>query len=96
MKKIFVDDVHEYDYVMEEMEDGEIHSLYRSNSKSCSDHVIGEIAVSIFNSGNGFEINVPKKIKKLDYSDAFALSILLKMLSFNDHKVTISQEPVLL
>lgn len=96
MKAIFVDGVHEYDYVKKTVSNGTVHLLFRSNSDHWSDHCKDEEIMSITNTGNGFIFNHSRPKKEMDYHYAFYLSILLKMLSFNDHTVEISGKKELL
>jgi len=90
MQAIFVDGIHEYDYSEEIVDTGVIHILFRSNGDQWSDHCKGEEIMSITNTGDGFLFNHNKPKKEMDYHYAFYLSIMLKKLSFNDHKVQIT------
>ena len=90
MKQIFVDGEYDYDYSQELTEEGVVHILFISNAEHWSSHVRGEEIVSITDDGNGFIFNHSRPKKRMDYHEAFALSVLLKIISFNDHKVEIS------
>lgn len=96
MQAIFIDEIHEYDYTYEDVDEGVIHLLFRSNNHCWSDHCRGEEIMSITDNGNGFIFNHSKPKKKMDYHYAFYLSVLLKIISFNDHKVEISGKKELL
>jgi len=96
MRQIFVDGVYEYDYSKEETEQGVTHILFRSNSEHWNSGYRGEEILSITDNGDGFIFNHSKPKKEMDYHYAFYLSILLKMISFNDHKVEISGKKELL
>lgn len=87
MEAIFVDEVHEYDYTYKDTDEGVVHLLFRSNGDQWSDHYKGEEIMSITDTGDGFLFNHSKPKKEMDYHYAFYLSIMLKKLSFNDHKV---------
>jgi hypothetical protein len=96
MKQIFVDGEYDYDYHQESTEEGVAHILFRSNAEHWSRHVRGEEIVSITDDGNGFNFNHSRPKKRMDYSEAFALSIILKIISFNGNRVEISGEKKLL
>jgi len=96
MKPIFIDNIHEYDYSQEVSDNGVLHLLFRSNNDCWSQHCKGAEVLSITDTGNGFVFNHSKPKKEIDYSYAFCLSILLKIISYNDHVVTISGNPQLL
>ena len=96
MEAIFVDGVHEYDYTHKEIQEGVVHLLFRSNGDQWSDHCKGKEIMSITDTGDGFLFNHSKPKKEMDYHYAFYLSIMLKKLSFNDHKVEISGKKELL
>ena len=90
MEAIFIDGIHDYDYSEEVVDDEVIHILFRSNGKHWTSSCRGEELISITNTGNGFVFNHSKPKKEMDYDYAFCLSIMLKKLSFNDHKVQIT------
>lgn len=93
MKKIFVDGVHEYDYQVEVVDSGVKHTLYYANSEAWSNHLRETEVINVIDTGNGFDFS--KKFgKKVDYSDAFYLSIVFKIISFNDHVVEITGDVV--
>lgn len=98
MRAIFVDDVHDYYYSEERTENGVVHILFRSNGEHWSSHVRETEVLSILDTGNGFVFNHGKPKKEMDYSDAFELSIILKIISFNDagSKIEISGKKELL
>jgi hypothetical protein len=98
MRAIFVNDVHDYDYSEERTEKGVIHILFRSNGEHWSSHVRETEVLSILDTGDGFVFNHGRPKKQMDYSNAFELSILLKIISFNDAgcKVEISGKKELL
>ena len=90
MRQIFVDGVYDYDYSKEETEQGITHILFRSNSEHWNSNYRGVEILSITDNGDGFIFNHSKPNIEMDYHYAFYLSVLLKMISFNDHKVEIS------
>ena len=98
MRAIFVDDVHDYDYSEERTENGVVHILFRSGGEHWSSHVRETEVLSILDTGDGFVFNHGRPKKEMDYSYAFELSILLKIISFNDagSKIEISGKKELL
>jgi hypothetical protein len=90
MKQIFVDGQHDYDYSQELTEEGVVHILFCSNADHWSEHYRGKELLSITDDGDGFNFNHSRPKKEMDYHYTFYLSILLKIISFNDHKVEIS------
>lgn len=98
MRAIFVDDVHDYDYSEDRTENGVVHMLFRSNGEHWTSHVRETEILSILDTGDGFVFNHGKPKKEMDYSEAFELSILLKIISFNDagSKIEISGKKELL
>ena len=93
MRKIFVHGVHEYDYNTEVTDKGVEHTLYYANSECWSSHLRNTEVIKVTDTGNGFKFS-RKFSKDLDYSDAFYLSILFKLLIFNDHTVEITGDVV--
>ena len=71
--------------------------LFRSNGEHWTSNVRETEVLSILDTGDGFVFNHGRPKKEMDYSDAFELSILLKIISFNDGgKVEISGKKELL
>jgi hypothetical protein len=96
MRAIFVDDVHDYDYSEKITENGVVHILLISNGEHWSSHVRETEVLSILDTGDGFVFNHGRPKKEMDYHYAFYLSVLLKIISFNDNKVEISGKKELL
>ena len=90
MKKIFVNEEYDYDYSEEVTDKGIIHLLFSSNAEHWSEHYRGVELLSITDNGNGFVFNHSKPKKEMDYHYTLYLSILLKIISFNDNKIEIS------
>lgn len=95
MKKIFVDNSHEYDYEVKSISAGTKHILYYANSECWSSNIRNQEVLSVIDTGNGFLFS-KKFSKNIDYSDAFSLSILLKIISFNNHVVQITGDVIML
>ena len=84
-KKFMVFDqenVHEYNIVVEETDKGVEYSLFMSEGEQWNDHAKGELVLSMVNDGNG--VTFSKKLKKLDYTDLFAVRLLLNLENFMD------------
>jgi hypothetical protein len=96
MKKIFVNGEYDYDYSEEIIDGNVVHILSTSNAEHWSEHYKGVDLLSITDNGDGFVFNHGKLKKKMDYDYAFYLSILLKIISFNDYKIEISDKIELL
>ena len=77
-QQIFVDDVHEYDYL--ELTKGDVthHILYYSNAEQWSDIIKNKIAMDIKDNGNELERDESGKI---NYHEAEQLFILLKLIN---------------
>jgi hypothetical protein len=69
------ENVHEYDIVKEMTDEGEKITLFRSNNPTWTEQARGEKILSLVNDGN--EIKFDRKFKSLDYSELFALRLLL-------------------
>ena len=82
MKAILVDGIHDYNYSVEKTEVGKIHLLFRSSGEQWTNK--NEEILSITDTGDGFIFNHSKPNKRMDYGYAFELSILLKIISFNE------------
>lgn len=73
MTAIYIDGVHEFDYI----KNGDVHALYHSFGEQWSEDSKGELAFSIEEDGNG--LILPSKMKRLDYCTARYISIILKL-----------------
>lgn len=96
MEAIFVEGIHDYNYVEEVTDLGVVHLLFRSNGEHWTSHCRGEEILSITDTGNGFVFNHSKPKKEMDYSYSLELSILLKKLVFNNYVVEVSGQRQLL
>ena len=80
---IFIDDIHEYDYVRDELDHKVIiHSLFYSNQVHWTSTVRDTIAMQLTDNGDGFIISGENKFNKgvvIDYSCAEQLEILLRL-----------------
>jgi hypothetical protein len=91
-QQIFVNGEHEYDFEEHTTPDGILYTLSRSDSQKWSEEVRSKVVYSVLNTGDGFVFD-QKIHRKMDYHDAFSLSIILKKISFNELTVEITQIP---
>jgi hypothetical protein len=77
-QQIFVDNEYHFDYDVE----SDIHTLYYNNSEYWSSHIRDRIALQIHDDGNGLVMLTNfKEKKRIDYSEAEYLYILLKLIN---------------
>jgi hypothetical protein len=95
MKQIFINDLHDYDYSEEIVDNGINHIFFRSNAEHWTSHVRGKEVISILDTGNGLIFNHSKLKKEIDYDYAFELGIMLRLLTFEDQKIEISTKKLL-
>jgi len=79
---VFEDNVHEYNLVVEETDNGVEYSLFMSEGEQWNEHARGKLSLSMVNDGNG--VTFSKKLNKMDYSDVFAVRLLLNFENFLD------------
>lgn len=96
MEAIFVEGIHDYNYVEEITDSGINHLLFRSDGAHWTSHCRGEEILSVTDTGDGFIFNHSKPRKEMDYSYALELSILLKKIVLNDYVVEVSGQRQLL
>jgi hypothetical protein len=90
MEAIFVEGLHDYNYVEEVTDSGVIHLLFRSDGAHWTSHCRGEELLSITDTGDGFIFNHGKPKKEMDYSYSLELSILLKKIVLNDYVIEVA------
>lgn len=79
---IFINDVHEYDYVKDEQSKVTSHLLFYSNTEVWNSEIRETLAASIEDDGNGYTLSGnarPDKKGKIDYHYAQQLEILLRL-----------------
>lgn len=74
---------HEYDIVIEKVDNLTITSLVRSNDLTWNDSVKGEVVLKFIDDGDGISIRFPKKGNYFDYAQIVELHILLSFLNKN-------------
>jgi hypothetical protein len=76
MEQIIVDNKHEYDYKLEDIN----HELYYSDNGEWS--YPGDLALEVIDDGNGLSVmDEGKRLVYLDYSTAEMLLVLLKLVN---------------
>lgn len=79
---IFINDVHEYDYVKDVSNGITNHMLFYSNNDVWSEHLHETLAASIIDNGDGYQLGgnaKPDKKGMIDYHYAQQLEILLRL-----------------
>lgn len=66
---------HDYDLTVETTNEGELFCLSHSNGDQWTEHTKGTLALSMVDTGNGYQFD--RKLKNLDYSIAFCVRLLL-------------------
>lgn len=95
MKRIFLDDLHEYDYIREEQGDEIIHSLFHSISDSWQEEVKGTLVVSVKENTVDLSFELAPLLPEFNtiktYSDTNALMLLLR-LALETQKIEIYEQ----
>ena len=79
-EEIHVNDVHEYDYVMDNSDcDVTVHSLFYSNDDSWEQNTKNTLALQLVNTGNGVIITGLNTNQEIDYMKIQQLHILLRL-----------------
>jgi hypothetical protein len=97
--KIFSEEKHEYDILVEETDDGTLYSMFRSNSAVWT--IAGEFIVSIRDTGGGFTFS-KKLTKELDYSEFIEMKILFNLVAREELRgsqyeaIEVPENPILL
>lgn len=79
------DGTHEYDLTVELTDEGEVFSLFLSNGEQWNSDVKGQLELRMTDDGNGIKFD--RKLKKLDYSTALYLRILLNFEHMTDGNI---------
>ena len=79
--QIFIDNQYEYEYDCIEEGKKKIHTLYYAAVESWSDELYNKPAITIEDTGDGFNIVTKLNYKELDYIEADQLLILLKVIN---------------
>lgn len=88
-KPIFVDDIHDYDLLV----NNDNYTLFYSEGEQWTSNTRGKIAMEITDDGNGFYIVEPKLSdgNHFDYSEMLFVSILTKII-FQNRKIELAEK----
>lgn len=80
-KEVYVNDVHEYDYVKDDTDcDTTLHQLYHSENSDWNDNTKATLALEIVNTGSGIILQGLKTNSEIDYMKIEQLYILLRLM----------------
>jgi len=80
MEEIYIDGIHEYDYLKTATKDETVHTLYYSDHIEWSGGIVGTKAIELIDSGNGVSIN-NTSLNDEDYLRIEQLHVLLRLYS---------------
>jgi len=83
IEQIYIDGVHEYNYLVVEVEGdySKSHSLHYSSHENWSQHIRETLAMEIVDDGNGIEVLHHDLNNSINYSDTEKLHVLLRLMS---------------
>jgi hypothetical protein len=98
MKNIFINDMHEYDYISftDQLGGNVEHKLITSNTGEWNEEHKGRVVLTIIDTGNNMQITFEKNKNNnivLDYSQTQELLILLRII--DDCKIEIASKKLL-
>ena len=79
VEEIYIDDIHEYDYVKKETKDECIHTLYYSDWYGWADSIKGKKVIELIDSGNGVTIKDLVIDEEVDYLRIEQFHIILRL-----------------
>ena len=79
VEEIYIDDIHEYNYVKAETKDECVHTLYYSDWYGWADTIKGKKAIELIDSGNGVTIKDLSLDDEQDYLRIEQLHIMLRL-----------------
>ena len=79
--QIFIDNQYEYDYDCVEKGKKKIHTLYYAAVEAWSEDLYNQPALTIEDTGDGFNIVTKLNYEELEYNEADQLLILLKIIN---------------
>jgi len=81
MEEIYIDGIHEYDYLKTETKDSTIHILYYSDHIEWDSSIVGKKVIELIDNGNGITINQLKTDEELNYLEIEQFHVLLRLYS---------------
>jgi len=93
MEEIYIDGIHEYDYLKTKIEGSMIHTLYYSDHLEWTSSIVGTKAIELIDSGNGVQIKELALDEEENYLKVEQLHIILRLYS-QESTYEISPQPV--
>jgi hypothetical protein len=81
MEEIYIDGIHEYDYLKTKTEDSMIHTLYYSDHLEWTSSIVGTKAIELIDSGDGVQIKGLALDEEENYLKVEQLHIILRLYS---------------
>ena len=78
MEEIYIDGIHEYDYLKTETKDETIHTLYYSDHIEWASSIVGTKAIELIDDGNGVQIK-ELSLDEEDYLRIEQLHVILRL-----------------
>ena len=79
MEEIYIDGIHEYDYLKTETKDQTVHTLYYTDHIEWSSSIVGTKAIELIDNGNGVQIKGLKLDEEENYLRIEQLHIILRL-----------------
>ena len=93
MEEIYIDGIHEYDYLKTETKDQTIHTLYYSDHLEWSSSIVGTKAIELIDTHDDVVIEKIDTTKPMNYLQVEQLHIILRLYS-QDCTYEISPQPI--
>lgn len=93
MEEIYIDGIHEYDYLKTNVEGSMIHTLYYSDHLEWSSSLVGTKAIELIDNGNGVQIKGLALDEEENYLRIEQLHIILRLYS-QECTYEISPQPI--
>lgn len=81
MEEIYIDGIHEYDYLKTETKDQTVHTLYYSDHIEWDSNIAGTKAIELIDNGNGVQIKGLALDEEENYLRIEQLHIILRLYS---------------
>ena len=93
MEEIYIDGIHEYDYLKTETKDQTIHTLYYSDHIEWASSIVGTKAIELIDTHNDVHIEEIDISKAMNYLQMEQLHIILRLYS-QESTYQISPQPI--
>lgn len=81
MEEIYIDGIHEYDYLKKNTEGSMIHTLYYSDHIEWDGNIVGTKAIELIDNGNGVQIKGLSLDEEENYLRIEQLHVILRLYS---------------